>query len=66
MSNYETGGVKAPPPYLRDVFNKCVICGETWIGVKKAMCSRCISDDQNGQYDGKDPAEKEIDDADEV
>lgn len=42
--NYETGDV---PWSMRDTFNKCVICGETWIGAKRAMCSKCISDDQD-------------------
>jgi hypothetical protein len=41
--NYETGDV---PWAMRDVFNKCVECGETWIGAKRAMCSKCIADNR--------------------
>lgn len=37
---YESGGVKLPQ-YLADVFNKCSVCGETWIGPKVYMCAVC-------------------------
>ncbi len=38
VMNYESGDV---PWALRDVMNKCVECGETWIGVKKYLCTEC-------------------------
>lgn len=41
MRNYESGNVPSPPPYLRDVFNKCEKCGATWIGPARPTCSAC-------------------------
>jgi len=39
--NYETGDV---PAHFRDVMNKCIECGDMWIGVKRNICTDCQTD----------------------
>lgn len=36
--NYQTGNV---PPDQFDVLNKCAECGDTWIGPRRALCTKC-------------------------
>ena len=38
---YESGGVAPYAQYMRDKLNKCHVCGQTWVGVQRALCPEC-------------------------